>query len=142
LYLSEYFERFKDEYIQNLFQISTRADWATWVEFCLRATITQAKSTIARCEKLLEIRDDFNHRLVEVGGSVRLNQIVEQIFDSPFVRIADLPDKLGVTYPTAKADVGRLTDAGILRELPNISPKTFYAPEVYSVAYEELEEDL
>jgi len=141
LYLSEFFDSYRDEYINNLFRISTQADWSTWIEFCLQATVTQAKATITRCERLVAIRERFNQRLVDVGGNVRLNQIVEQIFHSPFVRIADLPKQLGVTYPTAKADVDRLADAGILRELPNVTPKTYFAPEVYSVAYEELGDD-
>jgi Fic family protein len=44
---------------------------------------------------------------------------------------------LGVSYPTAKADVQRLVDAGILQELKDLTPATFYAPEVFNVAYAE-----
>ena len=77
-------------------------------------------------------------RLADVGGNVRLNRIVEGIFESPFVRVADLCPRLQITYPTAKADIERLTQAGILKELSQISPKTFYAPEVFEIAYEEL----
>ena len=142
LYLSEYFDRYRDEYIDNLFRISTTASWSQWVEYCLRATIAQAKATIIRCEKLLAVRETFSQRLVESGGHVRLTQIVDQIFHNPFIRVADLPETLDVTYPTAKSDVERLAQVGILKKLPGVTPKTFYAPEVYSIAYEELEEDI
>jgi Fic family protein len=141
LYLSEFFERYRDEYIDNLFRISTSADWETWIRFCLRATIAQAKATITRCEKLLEVRDKFTQRLFDAGGSVRLTQIVDQIFHHPYVRIADLPDRLNVTYPTAKSDVDRLAELGILKELPGITPKTYFAQEVFDVAYDDLEFD-
>ena len=77
-------------------------------------------------------------RVGAVGGSVRLNKIIEDIFYSPFVRIADLAKKLNVTYPTVKADIKRLVQAGILGELDDMTPKTYYAPEVFNVAYEEL----
>jgi DeoR/GlpR family transcriptional regulator of sugar metabolism len=76
-------------------------------------------------------------KLHDVGGSVRLHQIVEDIFQSPFLRIADLARRLDVTYPTANADVERLVQAGILQALEGISPKTFYAPEVFGVAYQQ-----
>ena len=125
--------------MQHLFETSYRGDWEQWVEFCLRGTVHQAKTTIHRCDRLLKVREEFMERLGGVGGSIRLNQIVENIFYSPFVRIADLPDQLHVTYPTAKADVERLVQAGILKELENATPKTFYAPEVFEVAYEQLE---
>ncbi|MBC8354679.1 MAG: Fic family protein [Planctomycetes bacterium] len=141
LYLSEYFDRYRDEYVQHLFHVSTHANWSAWVEFCLNATITQAKETIERCERMLAIREDFSARLVKVGGNVRLNQIVESIFHSPFVQVADLAKKLSVTYPTAKSDLERLASAGILQELPGAQPRTYYAPEVFNIAYESLTDD-
>lgn len=80
-------------------------------------------------------------RVREVGGDIRLSKIVENIFDSPFVRIADLARRLEVSYPTAKADIDRLVHARILNELNNVTPKTFYAPEVFNVAYEDMGQD-
>lgn len=139
LYMSEYFEKHHDEYVQKLFNVSASAAWESWIEFCLQGTLSQATDTIRRCDMLCKIREDFTRRTTAVGGAVRLTQIVEDIFHSPFVRVADLPERLNVTYPTAKADVDRLVQAGILKELENITPKTFYAPEVFNVAYEELD---
>ena len=138
LYLSEFYERYRDEYVQNLFDVCAKGDWGTWIEFCLRGTVKQAEETIERCERLLAIRESFTQRVADVGGTVRLSQIVEDIFYSPFVRVAALARKLDVTYPTAKADLKRLVEAGILRELSQASPKTYYAPEVFAVAYEEM----
>lgn len=140
LYMSEYFERFKEDYITLLFNVSAKGEWTAWVEYCLRGTLQQAKETIARCEKLRSLRERFMTQIAESGGSVRLNQIVEAIFHSPFIRVVDLPDRLGVTYPTAKADVERLVDASILRALPDTYPKTYCAPELFAVSYDEIED--
>jgi Fic family protein len=139
LYMSEYFEKNREEYIEKLFNVSALADWEGWIEFCLRGTLTQTKETINRCDQLLKVREQFMQRLGSVGGAFRLHKIVEDIFNSPFVRIADLPEKLDISYPTAKADIDRLVEAGILSELENVTPKTFYAPEVFNVAYNEME---
>ena len=138
LYMSEYFEKHREEYMQKLFNVSALADWEAWIEFCLRGTLSQARDTIRRCEQLLNVREDYMQRITTAGGSVRLTQIVEGIFNSPYVRIADLPKRLNVTYPTAKGDVDRLVQADILRELEGVSPKTFYAPEVFRVAYDDI----
>ena len=138
LYMSEYYEKNREEYIEKLFNVSALGDWEGWVAFCLKGVEIQAKDTIRRCERLQRIKNNFMARLSEVGGSIRLNRIVEDIFYSPFVRIADLPKKLEITYPTAKADVERLVQAGILKKLANITPTTYYAPEVFNVAYEEM----
>lgn len=139
LYMSEFYERNREEYIQRLFNVSAKGDWTSWIEFCLRGVCMQARDALRRCERLLEVRAEFTQRVNDAGGSVRLRQIVDDIFHSPFVRIADLPTKLGVTYPTAQTDVARLVQANILKEVPNVRPKTFYAPEVYNIAYDEME---
>jgi Fic family protein len=141
LYMSEFFEAHRDEYVSHLFHVSARNDWAGWIEFCLRGTLQQARDTVSRCERLLAVRERFKKKLSQVGGSVRLAEIVDDFFHSPFVRIADLPKRLDITYPTAKADIERLVEAGILKELSITRPKTYYAPDVYNVAYEKLNEE-
>ncbi len=140
VHLSEYFEQHRREYYDGLYGISTRGDWETWIGYCLNGVATQARDTIARCEKLLATKETYRLRLQQVGGTIRLQQIVDGVFDVPFVRIADLPARLGVAYPTAKSDVQRLVAAGILEELSGVYPATFFAPELYAVAYDNLGE--
>jgi DeoR/GlpR family transcriptional regulator of sugar metabolism len=64
-----------------------------------------------------------------------LHKIIEQLFQLPFVKIASLKDELGVSYPTAKADVDRLSSVGILEEIEGESPKTFVSPEIFRIAF-------
>jgi Fic family protein len=139
LYLSEFFERNRDDYKQRLFDVSAMVAWTDWVEFCLLGTSEQAKATIQRCENLRMIKDDYMQRLGATGGRVRLNRIVDDLFSSPILELAKLPERLEVTYPTAKSDVERLVDVGILAELPDMAVRTFYAPEVYRVAYGDID---
>ncbi len=136
LYMSAYFDRHRDEYIDRLFAVSTQSAWENWIEFCLYGTREQAKDTLCRCEALLRVRDGFQRRLPP-KGSVRLAQLVEGLFYSPLVRIADVQRRMQITYPTAKADVERLVEVGILEELPGENPRTFVAREVYNVAFSE-----
>lgn len=140
LYMSEFFEKHRDEYVQRLFAVSARGDWTSWIEFCLVGIREQARDTIKRCRRLLEVRERHVQQVNGVGGATRLHQILEDVFHTPFVRIADLTQKLDVSYPTAKADVDRLVQAGVLRELPGLYPKTFFAPEVFDIAYESLDD--
>ena len=139
LYLSDFFERHRSEYMTGLFEISTVGQWRNWIEFCLRGAIAQARDSIDRCAKLLEIQRDFSRKLDATGGSVRLSQIVAAIFESPFVRVADIQRRLSVQYNTAKSDLAKLVNTGILRELADFSPKTFYAPAIYEVCYSDLD---
>ncbi|MEX0612262.1 MAG: Fic/DOC family N-terminal domain-containing protein [Pirellulales bacterium] len=139
LYLSEFFEKNRNDYRQFLFDVNAKVAWTDWVEFCLRGTSEQAKATIQRCENLRIIKDDYMQRLGATGGRVRLNKIVDDLFSSPIIELAQLPERLEVTYPTAKSDVERLVDVGILAELPDTPVRTFYAPEIYRVAYGDID---
>jgi Fic family protein len=135
LYLSEFFAKRRDEYIQKLFDVSTRSDWEGWIEFCIQGTIEQSGATIDRCQKLVSLREDYRHRLPDVGGKARLGPIADSLFRHPFVRVTDLVERMGITYPAAKADLDRLAAAGIVRRLPDATPITYYAPELFDIAY-------
>lgn len=141
LYMSEYFERNRDEYIDRLYRVSTDDGWAEWTGFCLQGTLQQTKETLQRCERLRAIHAEYKETTAQAGGSVRLIRIVEDIFNSPFIQVSELAKRLGVSYPTAKSDIERLVEAGILQPLPDVSPRTFFAPKVLDVAYEELDGD-
>jgi len=139
LYLSNFFAKNREEYVHRLFQVSTNNSWGEWIEFCLRGTIEQAGSTIECCDQLRSLKVDYMQRIANIGGHVRLNRIVEDLFRLPIVRIVDLPTRLSITYPTAKSDVDRLVEAKILSELPDTPVKAFSAPEIMRIVYAGLE---
>lgn len=138
LYLSDVLERQKDEYCSALFEVSAAANWDGWIKLCLEATIAQTSETIRRCERLSSLKEDFLKRINDRGGSTRLHQIAELLFRSPFVRVTQLQGELSVSYPTAKSDCERLVEAGILVGVPALSAGTYYAMEVFDVAYENI----
>lgn len=134
LYLSPFFERYRDEYIHRLFQVSADGQWERWIDFCLTGTIEQAADAIERCAQLNVLKRAM--RLRVTAGSARLHQIIDELFVHPFVTVPSLRDSLGVTYPTAKSDVGRLIEVGILTEVAGTkSPKAYAALEILTIAY-------
>jgi len=139
LYLSPFFERYKDEYIDNLFNVSAKCRWSEWIDFCLRATVSQSIDSIRRIDNLVALRQDYHDRTVHLSGAARLHPIIESLFAQPLVVISRLARIYGITYPTASSDVQRLVKVGILQELPNSYPKTFYAPEIMKIAYHGVE---
>lgn len=133
LYLSDYFDRFKDEYIQSLFDVSATGNWIGWISFCLRATIAQCNDSIRRCRLIDDMIDSY--RLRVVSPSTRTHSIIDGFLKSPFVTIPNIRRRFGVDYKTAQRDVASLVQCGILRELSTARPKTYYAFELFNVAY-------
>jgi len=136
LYLSPFFERYKDEYIDNLFRISTEGAWSAWIEFCLRGVIEQSNRAAEMCDNLQKLRRNMHER-TEADGKARIHGIIEKLFSFPFVRITDLAKNNKVGYSTAKSDVEYLMKRGILSRIDGIKVKTFFSPEIYNIAYAE-----
>lgn len=132
LYLSAFFDKHKNEYVDRLFSVSASADWDGWIDFCLRATIAQSKDTFDRCTRLLALREDYRKK---VADRARLSAIVDMLFKNPFTRISSLQEALKVSYPTAKSDVETLAKLGIVRELPDTYPRTHYANGIYDITF-------
>lgn len=139
LYMSAYFDANKDTYMDLLLRISTHSAWEEWIEFCLEGVLAQSSDALDRCRRLLTLRDEYDERILSTKGSARLQAIAHGLFIHPLVNPSSLARKLHVSYPTARADIDRLLKAGILTELPNTSPMTFYAPGVFKITFSDSE---
>ncbi len=137
LYLSAFFDRYKDEYTSLLFQISTTGNWLDWLSFCLRGTIEQSKDSISRFEALLALQRSYMQVLAEKGGNIRLNRVIDHLFQSPVISVPYHQNMCGITYKTARQDIDRLVEAEILTESENNSrPKYFFATEIIQIIFD------
>ena len=78
----------------------------------------------------------YQEGLKQSGGSVRLNQIIEHLFESPAINIPFLAKICDVSYPTARSNIERLVNVGILKQ-SGISerPKIYFAPHILEIVF-------
>lgn len=134
LYLSDFFDKNRREYINRLLAISTSGEWDEWIKFCLLGAIQQAEVAICTCKKLDAIKKQYYDELGPLSS--RMNAIISRLLTDPLLRINRLAKELGVSYNTAASDVQKLADRGILVELPNLRPKAYVAQAIFSAAYD------
>jgi Fic family protein len=139
LYLSPYFDTHKDEYISRLFAVSTQGDWTGWVRFCLRATISEATNALARIDKLIRLKTQYEEKLAQQPRStVRLQQIVVSLLSSPLTTIPALAKQFNVTFPTAQEDIRKLMALQILHKSPRENkPQYYISREFFAAAYDD-----
>lgn len=139
LYLSPYFDKHKDEYINRLFSVSTQGDWTSWVRLCLRATISEATNALARIDRLIKLKAQYEEKLAQQPRStVRLQQIVVSLLSSPLTTIPALARQFNVSFPTAQQDVRKLMALQILQESPRGNkPQYYISREFFAAAYDE-----
>ena len=96
--------------------------------------IAQSIDTEKRCDRLLELHRDFHARLK--GGSLRLARLVDRLFVSPVITVAHYRQDFNVTYPTARSDLKKLEQLGILNEIPKMKAIAYFCPSIYLITYE------
>ena len=79
-------------------------------------------------------RGEWRLRLTERRASARLLQLADSLFETPLLTISRAQRILGVSYPTAQANVQKLVRAGILQQTGEGEyGKTYFAPPIYAV---------
>jgi Fic family protein len=113
LYLSAFIERYRQEYYELLQGVRTRGDWRSWILYFLRGVEQISKGGVERSGRMLQLRERLRAR---VPGKRYATQLLEKLFENPYVTVAGTAKLLKVTVPTARQAIERLVDAKVLTE--------------------------
>lgn len=132
LYLSAFFDKYRDEYYSKLLGISQKGDWNSWIEFFLRGVALQSKHAISDAKKILDLHSEYKNILEKtkkVPGTA--NRLIDIIFENPFISIYKLSKKWNVPFNSVRNGVQRLIKIQILKEVPDRRRnKIFYSPKL------------
>jgi Fic family protein len=137
LYMSPFFEKRRKEYMDLLFNVSAQGAWESWIRFCLEGVVIQSVDAEKRCDKLLKLQIEFRNRIK--GGSVRLSQLIDGLFSRPVITVGQYKKRFGVTYPTARLDLKKLEQAGIVQPLEGMDMITYYCYPIYRITFEDID---
>jgi Fic family protein len=128
LCLSAFFEANRQAYYDLLFGVSARGAWLEWLSFFLQGVAEQARDASTRAKKLQDLQVEWHQRLARTRSTGLLFRLVDNLFISPVMSISQAQRFLGVTYRSAKLNVDKLEQAGILRQMGESSyGKTYLA---------------
>lgn len=131
LYLSEYFEEHRDEYIDRLFAVSAQEEWGGWQMLCLDAIATQTRRTLARLRSINELRAAWQDRIAQAGMHARAGALLDALLETPIIDAATARQITGVSSRnTAKSDLDSLEKLGIIRRIPKRRKRIYLAPAV------------
>lgn len=117
LYLSAYFDRHRDAYIDHLYAISCSGAWLEWIQFFLRGIAVQSRDAIRRSETLLDLQKVYRARLQRERASSPQLAVMDELFASPVMTMVRARQILGVTSRAAQNTIDKLVAAGVLAEI-------------------------
>ena len=133
LYLSVYFERYRQEYYDHLLAVSQRGDWEAWLRFFLRGVSAQSRDSITRMERLGAIRSRYQPLVDAEKNSERMAVVLDFLFGRPIFNAKQLAKGLEMPFKTSRQYIEKLVQAGILREITGYARNQIYrADEIFN----------
>lgn len=117
LYLSDFFERYRNEYYSLLLGVSRDGNWDAWLEYFIRGVAEQSEVAEENGHKILDLQKSYRERLQRESVSTIVFQVLDMLFLNPYVSLPGVSKYLNITWPTAKVSVERLVRLGILNEV-------------------------
>jgi len=134
LYMSQYFEDNKDEYVDLLLRVSQKSEWLPWIRFFLEGVIQSCDNTIDTIRKVQDLREEYQKRCQQARSSALLIHIVDMLFERIAVTVPLIRDATGISYTAAQNNINRLVEYGIIKEVASQRrPKFYFATELMQI---------
>lgn len=117
LYLSAFFEKYREEYYERLIRISTNGQWNDWLAFFLRGVCEQATEALVNADKILALKEEYDQNIKQHRLSASVSRTLDLLFQNPYITISRTAALLKTTFVTAKRSVLHLEKLGIVKEV-------------------------
>lgn len=117
LYLSAFFEKYRNEYYECLMRVSTNGQWNDWLTFFLRGVREQATEALTNADKILALKEEYNELIKQRHLSTTVSRTLDLLFQNPYITISRATALLKTTFVTAKRSVLHLEKLGIVKEI-------------------------
>ena len=133
LYLSAYFERERQRYYDELFNVSATGNWEQWLEYFLTGVYQESLDVLARIRRLRDLQERYRVELLGRRAPASESLLVDELFANPFMTARRASEILGMTPAGARRALGRLASAGIVRVVSDRRPQLHVAEEILEI---------
>jgi Fic family protein len=129
LYLSDFFERNRRDYYDNLMRVREKNDLRSWLEFFLVGVIETTESSISTFRQIILLRDRLElTELIKLGKKqADAKRLINELYKQPIVDTAAVAERLGVHFTTANRLIKDFQELGILHELTGYKRNRIFA---------------
>lgn len=118
LYLSDFFERNRTLYYDNLMRVREKNDLLQWFKFFLVGIIETAKSGVQTFDNILRLQKRVDLQIQALGSRAsNAQKIILYLYQNPIIDAAKVGEIAGVSAASAYKLIADLEQFGILREI-------------------------
>lgn len=132
LYLSDFFERNRQLYYDNLMRVREKNDLQQWFRFFLVGVIETAKSSIETFDNILKLQKQVDEQLRTLGSrTANAQKVMHYLYQRPVVNAAKVGEVTGMSPASAYKLIADLERFGVLKEITGGKRGKTYAFEAY-----------
>ncbi len=132
LYLSDFFERNRQLYYDNLMRVREKNDLLQWFKFFLVGVIETAKSSTATFDHILKLQKQVDAQMQTLGSrTANAQKVVYYLYQRPMIDAAKVGEVAGISPASAYKLIADLEQFGILKEITGGKRSKMYVFNAY-----------
>ena len=130
-YMSKYFEKDRNLYLQNLSNVSKNNEYKSWIKYFLQGVIEQSEENTIKAKNLLDEYEKIKSISFKNINSQYLPGIIDFMFQYPAFNINQLIDKVGMAKDTAYKITRQMINLKILSSNEASRNRIFYTNSIF-----------
>ena len=132
LYLSDFFEQYRDLYYDNLTLVRTKNDINQWLKFFLTGIIQTSRKGIKTFDEILKLQKTLNEKNGVLGSrSADANKVITHLYTNPVINVAEVERIIEKSNVSSYKLIADLEQIGILHEITGGQRGRLYAFKEY-----------
>ena len=132
LYLSDFFEKNKSFYYDNLNRVRTHNDLTQWLKYFLEGVRSTSENSIQTFKSIIALRGDAENKIISLGKKQKLAKgFLQYLYRKPIVDTSDVTDALSVKASTALRLIDDFIRLEILTETTGFKRNRVFAFDDY-----------
>lgn len=128
LYLSDYFEKNRQEYYYHLTQVREKNNLDAWLQFFMEGVIQTSESSVTTFKKITFLREQLIVQIATLGRKhANAKLFLDFLFSHPVVNIQDVMGEVNISMPTANSLLKDFVRLKILKERTGYRRKRVYS---------------
>ena len=118
LYLSDFFEKHKSLYYDNLTRVRTHDDLVQWLKFFLEGMRATSENSIQTFKNIIKLRSEAEAKIAKLGKKQEMaREFLQHLYSSPMVDSSDVVKLFKINISTALRLIDDFVKLGILKEI-------------------------